>query len=178
MIQSIDEDPTPPNVSDLVKRAGASRPTFYQHFGDIPTLMHEAAMHRLEHVFESLPEPKPGAMWKDFATTNFETLFLHLTEHRDFYLAIVHGPSGVKALDRLVAFLAGRLITVSPMKERIRERTLNHTNISKDAPERFAQFLAAGLISVAISDLENEAPVPHMVRTSSQFLLMVTGQRA
>ncbi|MDU6928100.1 MAG: TetR family transcriptional regulator, partial [Dermabacter sp.] len=46
MVDALDENPQPPSVSELVRRAGASRPTFYQHFGDIPTLMHAAAMAR------------------------------------------------------------------------------------------------------------------------------------
>ena len=56
MVSALDENPQPPSVSELVRRAGASRPTFYQHFGDIPTLMHAAAMARLEEAFATLPQ--------------------------------------------------------------------------------------------------------------------------
>ena len=35
-------------ISGLVERAGVSRPSFYQHFGDLPTVFRDAAFARLQ----------------------------------------------------------------------------------------------------------------------------------
>ncbi len=170
MIEHLDSTLTPPTVSEVVARAGASRPTFYQHFGDVPTLMHEAAMSRLDTAFAALPsEPVPaGGDWGEFAHVHFTQLFEHLIEHRDFYLAIVRGPSGLAALDRLIAFLAERMNTISPLRHSIRALAGD-----EQAP-RLAQFLAAGLTSLAIDDLRANVPVERMVRTTTVFLDVAT----
>lgn len=91
MVSALDENPQPPSVSELVRRAGASRPTFYQHFGDIPTLMHAAAMARLEGAFTVLPQQASDnpENWTRFAAESFTALFTHLSENRAFYLAVL-----------------------------------------------------------------------------------------
>lgn len=173
MIEHLDRTLTPPGISELVKAAGSSRPTFYQHFGDIPTLMHEAAMRRLESAFAAFPAPsvEHTGPWTDFATAHFPTLFAHLVEHRDFYLAIVDGPSGVAALNRLIEFLAARMHLSAPLHAAIVNRVG-----AAEAP-RFAQFLASGLTLIAVDDLRAHTDVPHMVATTTAYLAAATDSR-
>lgn len=170
MINHLDEHAAPPGISEVVARAGSSRPTFYQHFGDIPTLMHEAAMQRLDCVLRALStDPADGTgNWADFARANFTTLFEHLAQHRDFYLAIVKGPSGVATIDRLIRILAERMHTVSPLRRPI------EALVGADEAHRLAHFLAAGLTALAIDDLDARTPVDRMVRTTTVFLSVAT----
>src|SRR5699024_12612624 len=42
------------SIAEISRAAGVSRPTLYQHFGDLPNLMRAAAMVRLVALFESV----------------------------------------------------------------------------------------------------------------------------
>lgn len=179
MIDALDDDPQPPSVSELVRRAGASRPTFYQHFGDIPTLMHAAAMERLEEAFAMLPKQasdssnatKNPDTWTRFAVENFTAFFTHLSENRAFYLAVLDGPSGRAAESELTRFLAGRMLGFVALRDAL-------TRLTGSRAARYAEFLSAGLISQAMKDLRDDLPVTAMVETTTTFLAAATGLKA
>src|SRR5690625_848913 len=42
------------SVAEIARTAGVSRPTLYEHFGDLPNLMRDAAMMRLVALFETV----------------------------------------------------------------------------------------------------------------------------
>lgn len=173
MVNALDEDPQPPSVSELVRRAGASRPTFYQHFGDIPTLMHAAAMARLEGAFTVLPQQASDnpENWTRFAAESFTALFTHLSENRAFYLAVLDGPSGRAAESELTRFLAGRMLGIGTLRDAL-------TRLTGPRAARYAEFLSAGLISQATKDLRDDLPVSAMVETTTDFLAAATGHKA
>ncbi len=179
MIDALDENPQPPSVSELVRRAGASRPTFYQHFGDIPTLMHAAAMERLEEVFAMLPQQASDPTdptghpdnWAHFAAENVTALFTHLSENRAFYLAVLDGPSGRAAESELTRFLAGRMLGFATLRDAL-------THLTGPRAARYAEFLSAGLLSQATKDLRDDLPVTAMVETTTTFLAAATGLKA
>lgn len=166
MIQALDSSPEPPSASALVKLAGASRPTLYQHFGDVPTLMLEAAMSRLDEAFQGL-EP----LDEDSASTchaqlegNFHTIFTHLTEHRAFYLAVLNGPSGRQAEQTLENYLTARLENSPLVQRALRE------NVGESLSHRFTMFLSAGLMAVAIRDLEEGRDAESMTATTAALV--------
>ena len=173
MVSALDENPQPPSVSELVRRAGASRPTFYQHFGDIPTLMHAAAMARLEGAFTVLPQQASDnpENWTRFAAESFTALFTHLSENRAFYLAVLDGPSGRAAESELTRFLAGRMLGIGTLRDAL-------TCLTGPRAARYAEFLSAGLISQATKDLRDDLPVSAMVETTTDFLAAATGHKA
>ena len=173
MVSALDENPQPPSVSELVRRAGASRPTFYQHFGDIPTLMHAAAMARLEGAFTVLPQQASDnpENWTRFAAESFTALFTHLSENRAFYLAVLDGPSGRAAESELTRFLAGRMLGIGTLRDAL-------TRLTGPRAARYAEFLSAGLISQATKDLRDALPVSAMVETTTDFLAAATGHKA
>ena len=173
MVSALDENPQPPSVSELVRRAGASRPTFYQHFGDIPTLMHAAAMARLEGAFTVLPQQASDnpENWTRFAAESFTALFTHLSENRAFYLAVLDGPSGRAAESELTRFLAGRMLGIGTLRDAL-------TRLTGPRAARYAEFLSAGLISQATKDLRDDLPVSAMVETTTDFLAAATGHKA
>lgn len=173
MVSALDENPQPPSVSELVRRAGASRPTFYQHFGDIPTLMHAAAMARLEGAFTVLPQQASDnpENWTRFAAESFTALFTHLSENRAFYLAVLDGPSGRAAESELTRFLAGRMLGIGTLRDAL-------TRLTGPRAARYAEFLSAGLISQVTKDLRDDLPVSAMVETTTDFLAAATGHKA
>ena len=182
MVDALDENPQPPSVSELVRRAGASRPTFYQHFGDIPTLMHAAAMERLEEVFAMLPQQASDPTeptsptdfpdnWTRFAAESLTALFTHLSENRAFYLAVLDGPSGRAAESELTRFLAGRMLGFATLRDAL-------TRLTDPRAARYAEFLSAGLLSQATKDLRDDLPVTAMVETTTTFLAAATGLKA
>lgn len=171
MVRMLDRDPVPPTINDLVKEAGASRPTFYQRFGDIPTLMHAAAMSRLQEAFELMREPAPGARWDAYAEHNLTTLLTHVGDHRAFYLGMFDGPSGMSVNMRFTEFIADRLLMRSPLQHAIRERA---AQIGL-APEELARFLAGGAMALVNQGLRADVPTPHLAAQLSALFVTLSG---
>ncbi|MEO3999303.1 TetR-like C-terminal domain-containing protein [Mesorhizobium sp. CAU 1732] len=103
------------SITALVQAAGVTRPTFYQHFADIPDAVRRAALTRLDAAFP-LPEPFP----EDFEAST-QNIFQHvvgealpviehLREHREFYLRVLDGAGNAAFFDEIVSFLAGRFL--------------------------------------------------------------------
>lgn len=132
-------DPGILNVTDVVQRAGISRPTFYKYFRDVPALVRAAALHRLQVTFDRVPPAALGQTWTVFARGTFLTLLTDLATHRSFYLsALAVSPAGVAG--DVVDYLAHRLLTSSPLGPVI------HRRPGPDTAQQRAEFLAAGSV--------------------------------
>lgn len=101
------------SITKLVETAGVTRPTFYQHFSDVPDAARRVALARLQAAF-----PAPVVVE---AAAGPERLFVqvreaalpvleHLTEHRIFYLHVLEGAGNVRLLEEVVGFLVGRIV--------------------------------------------------------------------
>lgn len=108
-----------PSITDITVRAGVSRPTFYQHFGDLPTAYASAAVERIEREFSRIPAPPVAEdISEDLLLATLTQLFTHQLAHRDFYTTAIR--SGGDALsESLVDFLRTRLTTASPFAARL-----------------------------------------------------------
>jgi len=103
------------SITALVQAAGVTRPTFYQHFTDIPDAARRAALTRLDAAFP-VPEPFPENF--EMSAQNIlrhveeEALPVieHLLEHRAFYLRVLDGAGNAAFFDEIVSFLAGRFL--------------------------------------------------------------------
>lgn len=103
-------------VTDVVTRAGTSRPTFYQHFGDLPTLQRAAAHERLEEAFAPIIVPTGAdAASPDSIHSALTGLLTRLLPHRAFYAAVLDGPAAVAVLEDTVEFVTERILRVSPL---------------------------------------------------------------
>lgn len=94
------------SITRLVEEAGVTRPTFYQHFPDIPAIARAAAIARLAAA-SPIPEPIPvaeltPAQIRDVIATQFLPDLVHLAEHRDFYLRVLDGATDLHLLTELV----------------------------------------------------------------------------
>src|SRR5690625_3187169 len=79
------------SVAEIARAAGVSRPTLYQHFGDLPNLMRAAAMVRLVALFDTVPQPAPLAQisWREASVAALRALLTELEHRRGFYLAVL-----------------------------------------------------------------------------------------
>lgn len=103
------------SITTLVQAAGVTRPTFYQHFTDIPDAARQVALARLDAAFP-VPEPFP-----EHFEINAQSIFRHvvdvalpviqhLQQHRAFYLRVLDGAGNAAFFDEVVSFLAGRFL--------------------------------------------------------------------
>lgn len=170
---ALDErDPETLNITELVAAAGVSRPSFYQHFGDLPTLVHAAALTRMRSAFESIATPDAiGDSWSTFAHLTVRELIAHFDHHSAFYLRAISGPGGQHFAASVIRFLSERLRTVSPLAAAIG---------ATPRPEERADFLAAGVVWTITSwlavDTDDRADVDEMAHRVDLLLLSSAGQ--
>ncbi len=156
------------SITRLVSAAGITRPTFYQHFPDVPAAARAAGLARLDAAFP-FPEPIPDGVPATAARIRARVLkqalplFAHLAEHRVFYGRVMEEAGTAGLFDSLVAFTATRLLPGSMA-------------LLAGAPERVAtttRFFAGGLTWLAINWLRSGATVPP-AEFSRQVARMVT----
>jgi AcrR family transcriptional regulator len=98
------------SIHDICAAAGVSRPTFYQHFGDIGTVVQAAAVGRLLEVFDAavdLERPDEPAVMLD---AGVKRLMHGLARHAPFYRRVLEGTSAIAAQAMIVDFVADRLL--------------------------------------------------------------------
>lgn len=97
-------------ITDVCQLAGVSRPTFYQHFGDLGTLVQAAALERLQQLFdESMAQEQrdePAAM----LDAGLKRLMHGLAAHALFYRRVLEGASALTAQSRVIDFVAARIM--------------------------------------------------------------------
>lgn len=145
-----------PSITDVVTRAGVSRPTFYQHFGALPPAFSAAALERLESQFALIAVPMDGSVDEKFTTRAVSGLLEHLRDHRDFYLAVLADATERGFTDSTVAFLADRIIYESPFGTALR------ADADENTGDRITA-LAAGLMWLITRWLYEEPAVAQSV---------------
>src|SRR5690625_7438314 len=72
------------SLAEISRAAGVSRPTLYQHFGDLANLIRAAAAVRLVALFDSVPLPAHDAQgsWHDVSSTALQPLLYALAPRR------------------------------------------------------------------------------------------------
>lgn len=161
------------SVTDVVRKAGVSRPTFYQHFGEMSLLVRAAALHRLAGAFAAIPEVALGESWTTFARGTFRGLLSHLQGRAAFYKRSLTSGGSQALSEDVIGLLAARLLNVSPLGPILRNRT------RVGSPEDRATFLAAGTFWLVVrwldSDFTGPDSVEAMVDRISLLLLSAAG---
>lgn len=155
-----------PSITEIVARAGVSRPTFYQHFGDLPTAFSAAALERLESQFALIAVPADGSVDEKFTTRAVSGLLEHLRHHRDFYRAVLADATKRGFTDSTVAFLADRIIYESPFGAALRADADEYTT------DRITT-LAAGLMWLITQWLYEEPTVAQTVDRMTARIIAV-----
>lgn len=116
LLELVDAQPVEEiSITALVQAAGVTRPTFYQHFADIPDAARRVALARLDAAF---PVPEPFPEHFEISAQNIFRhvadmalpVIEHLHEHRAFYRRVLDGAGNAAFLDEIVSFLAGRFL--------------------------------------------------------------------
>jgi len=151
-------------ASDVVRAAQVSRPTLYQHFGDLPTLLATAVGHRIRVLFaDVLGEGEAGP---EAARDGVAQLLTRLHAEAALFRHAVNGPSGYAALRELAAALAERLRHHAPWRA-----TLD----APDAPAGLAEFLSHGTVGIVAGWLETcSAEADAVPRLTDQIMTLLT----
>lgn len=159
-------------VTDVARRAGVSRPTFYQHFADVPDLVGAAALERMQRAFARIPQVALGESWTVYAHRTFHSLLTDVERDSAFYTAVLTD-ARQPLVTALVQALAARLLEESPLGPVIRRRG------GADEPAERAQFLAAGVLWHVASWITQPAPsrepVDTVVERLADLLLGASG---
>lgn len=159
-----------PSITELCAEAGVSRPTFYQHFGDVPSLIEAAAVERMHALFAAVAPVAPQTDWEGAVPRVVRGLLEGLLGHADFFRRVLSGGTARAVQESVVAFLAQRLLTFSPLAERTPGEG-DHARV-----ERFAVFLAAGTTWLVVGWLlDGEARRPAAEASADIAELLVTG---
>lgn len=184
VVELLDEgnDAAQLSITDIVGRAGVSRPTFYKHFDDTAALIREAALRRLQAAFERIPSLGDDPSWPMFVRGTLRALLHELAADAPFYRAALETSFGLLTGD-VITYLATRLLESSPLGPVIRRRP------GPDTPQDRAEFLAAGamwhvtrwLFAAADSEAGSEssadarASIDELVERLSSLLLASSG---
>ncbi|WP_082911775.1 TetR/AcrR family transcriptional regulator [Enteractinococcus helveticum] len=131
------------SVAEISRAAGVSRPTLYQHFGDLPNLMRASALVRLTSLFDTVPplQAHPTASWRTAATTVLQALLQELGHRRAFYLAVLDSTAGRDVREDVIEFLASRIIDVPALGA-----VMKKVESTAEGLREHAMFLAAGAL--------------------------------
>ncbi|KAB1658015.1 TetR/AcrR family transcriptional regulator [Pseudoclavibacter chungangensis] len=160
-------------IAELTKRAGVSRPTFYQHFADPAALVRAAGVARLEAVFVCVPQAALGESWRRFVRGTIRTILAELHERRRFYLRALDADNGGDLSRDVIEFLAVRLRDVSPLGPVLRR------GVGDDLAVARSEFLAAGVFWHVARWLQRDGAsaeaIDDIVEEVSELLLTASG---
>ena len=145
------------SVAEISRAAGVSRPTLYQHFGDLPNLMRAAALVRLESLFNTVPplQPYHRVPWVTAAATALQALLQELEHRRAFYLAILDSTAGRDVREDVIEFLASRIINLPTLGSVIKK-----AESTAEGLREHAMFLGAGALWRTERWLRDNDPEP------------------
>lgn len=101
-------------VTRIVAAAGLTRPTFYQHFTDVPSALQLAALHHLEagvpHISGDVPHPFADLPIEERMILTGEQVLGHLGENRHFYLSVLEAAPSTLFIDILADRVYARML--------------------------------------------------------------------
>ncbi|WP_139373744.1 TetR/AcrR family transcriptional regulator [Enhydrobacter aerosaccus] len=103
------------SITLVVEKAAVTRPTFYQHFADVPAAAQQAALARLATAFP-LPDPAEDRVGlspqeiEERVERHARPVLDHLHAHRTFYRHVLEEAVSAAFFEKLVAFVSARLL--------------------------------------------------------------------
>lgn len=138
-------------ITHIVKRAGVTRPTFYQHFANVPEAARTVAMDRLR---EALPvavadfhDGMTAERLRDWVKARALPVLTHLDAHRLFYRRVLDDATNVAFFGEILAFIGSRMIP------QIFDAALQNGKASRDDLQT---MLAGGMMCLVIRWLREE----------------------
>lgn len=162
----IDSGAMDATITDVVALAGTSRPTFYQHFGDLPTLQRAAARARLDAAYAPVRTPDYSSpTWPQDLHTEITGLLERLHAHAPFYTRVLDGPASSDAFEDAVSYIAERMLGTTPRTALGGEPLAPHA----------ARFLAAGAAWLFRDWLRHDHAEPASLVADRIITLMLNG---
>ena len=156
-------DPGNLSITLLVKAAGVSRPTFYQHFSDLHELVHAAALSKLSAAFDSLLPADPAASLAVFTSEVSINLLKQLQADAAFYRRVLAFSGNSSLVAELIGFLSHRFLSRPAVAERFTTKTPQLTS-------EYAQFVAAGVAWMAVRWLATDFTGEHTAEATGERL--------
>lgn len=156
-------DPGNLSITVLVKAAGVSRPTFYQHFTDVHELVQDAALTKLSAAFDSLLPADPTAPHTVFTSEVSINLLKQLQVDAIFYRRVLAFSGSSSLVTELIGFLSHRFLSRPAVAEGFTAKTPNLTN-------DYAQFVAAGVAWLAVRWLATDFTGEHTAEATGERL--------
>lgn len=157
------EQPGTLSVTVLVKAAGVSRPTFYQHFADVHELIHVAALTKLSAAFDALLPADPGASVAVFTSEVSTNLLKQLQTDASFYRNVLAISGNSSLVAEIIDFLTHRFLSRPAIAERFIAKT-------PDLTGDYAQFVAAGVAWLAVRWLATDFTGEHTAEATGERL--------
>lgn len=96
-------------VTEVASRAGVSRPTFYQHFADVPALIAAAVVADLEASFARSDAQLTDQAGVEFLRGTIRMLLEHVSLRREVYRRVLRGSSSYVVLSAAVGYISTRM---------------------------------------------------------------------
>lgn len=148
-------------ATDVVRQAQVSRPTLYQHFGDLPTLLVEATTAQLHLLFDDVLPQTPSHTYES-GLASIQHLLEHLVADAALFRNAIRGPSGYLVLRALTDALTQRLCTHSPLQS---------ARDNPDSPRQLVEFLANGTVGLVAQWLDSDFSGADSVNNMTQRLV-------
>lgn len=130
VLQSKDMDKI--TVSDIIKKAGVVRSTFYNHYENIPALITALENKTIQEIFSLMESFKPKND-KDMCRSYFAAICEH-TMTNPFLSNLFRSPSGDKFFEKVMNMLHRYVFTV-----------MEHTEPSEHSREEFSYMIACAI---------------------------------
>lgn len=151
------------SITTLVKTAGVSRPTFYQHFTDVHELIHAAALTKISAAFDELLPAEPTASVAVFTSEVSTNLLKQLQVDADFYRNVLAISGNASLVAELIDFLSHRFLSRPAVAERFITK-------NPDLTSDYTQFVAAGVAWLAVRWLATDFTGEHTAEATGEHL--------
>jgi AcrR family transcriptional regulator len=165
------------SITQVVAAAGVTRPTFYQHFGDLAELARAAAVARLDAEF-SRHEPASPTRGDGLARVEpvVRELLEHLAAHRAFYRRVLHGPRSGRAVNAAVDLVARRILERSPLMQSVADPESEEIKDSVVIVSGGIVWLLSGWLGTPLTGRDSVEAMAH--RISVQLVRLGPAQAA
>ncbi len=164
------------SISDVTKRAGINRSTFYEHYTDLQDLAASACTTVFDElVAAATAADKPATPVGHPGSNSLPILFAHVAEHAPLYRSLL-GPDGSA---RVINHLLQRLAATTQLRRGATETTpsTQADDPTEVPPDPAAVFLAGAVLGTVIDWLRRGCPDtpermaaaiwPHLVRIAA-----------
>ncbi|MCA1508654.1 TetR/AcrR family transcriptional regulator [Bradyrhizobium sp. NBAIM02] len=139
-------------ITQVVEEAGVTRPTFYQHFADIPAAVRAAALIRLA---SALPKPEAAVPPEQVTAKYFRSRIIarmtpvlrHLSANKVFYLRVLESAANFSFFDEIVTMLTNVMLR-EPLERAARATGSSGSDVST--------VIAGGMMWLTIEWLRTE----------------------